>query len=85
MWRRTVLFHSSNIQKILLCYPKIEVAGLTFPGQESSLGLHFGRQAPRKERLEQLVNSYSEHLRTNAHDIPSSPQCMYDMNIHERT
>ncbi len=56
-------------------YPELEVPGLT-----SQPGI-------KHEPLEQLVNSYSEHLHMSATSgecsRPGSPKCMCYMNTHE--
>jgi hypothetical protein len=43
-------------------HPNLKVPRLTCPGWGSNLASGVGGKHARKEPLEQLVNSYSEHL-----------------------
>ncbi len=64
-------------------HPKLEVPGLTCPGQDQTRVSCAGGEHSRKEPSRQLDNNYSELLHMSPRH--GSPQCMYYMNIHEHT
>ncbi len=63
-------------------HPILEVPGLTCPGPVSAVG----GEHSRKEPLEQLVNSFLEHLEISARPVINAPTWQPPMHVlHEHT
>jgi hypothetical protein len=70
-------------------HPKLEVPELTCPGRESNPASMVGGEHSRKEPLEELVKSYSEHLHisprqsnsTTVLDPPSNFECRCNQTV----